>query len=512
MVNRRVLVNSKSRLHQFSLRRREANYTPLTPLAFLQRTAAIFPERVAVKYDDWKLRADTGVEHSTPAAIRQTWKETLDRTTRLASALAFCGINRGDVVSVLSPNTPAFIEAHYGINACGGVINPLNTRLDAKTLAYIMHHSETRILLADTALAPVTKEALDIMESKAQEIPLIIDLVDPIDTHQGSLQSSELVGGLAYETFLERAPGYESFDWLMPEDEWDAQGINYTSGTTGTPKGVVYSHRGSALTAMNNSLVWGMGQHPVFLWTLPLFHCNGWFFPHTVTLQAGTHVCLRTVDSTSMLSAMASQEVTHFCGAPVVMNMIVNASESDRGLLGKTRSPKTIKMFTAGAPPPAAVLKKMEEESFDVTHVYGLTETYGPAVSCPWQHDRWDHLPIDKRAKFKARQGFSFPNNEMKVVFTGKHETEGGFLQREVPWDGKTIGEIVMRGNVVMKGYLKDERATDAAFEGGWFHSGDLAVVHQDGYVEIKDRAKVAFVYFWHHSFYWSSIQIVSSC
>ena len=457
--------------HASFLARRAANHAALTPLTFLQRTAAVWPTYTSIVYDDWKARLGS----SEPPAYVQTYSQTAERATRLASALVQLGIARGDTVAILSPNTPAFVEAHHGVNAAGGVINPLNTRLDAATVAYILEHCEAKVLLADTALADTTRGALALLEKKGLAAPTVVDLVDPIPSHAAC---GERVGGTTYEELVEG--GAPDFAWLLPEDEWDDQAVNYTSGTTGRPKGVLYHHRGAALNAINNALVFGLEMHPTYLWTLPMFHCNGWCFPYTITLQAGVHVCLRSTDATSIFSAIGSQRVSHMCGAPVVANMMVHATAEEHAQLDGA---PTVKMMTAGAPPPAAVLEGMEKLGFDVMHSYGLTEVYGPAVSCPWQ-SQWDALPADARAEIKAQQGVKYP------LLEGMRVGRVDDLSTDVPADGESMGEILLKGNVVMKGYLKDEAATEAAFADGWFRSGDLAVVHPSGYAEIKDRAK----------------------
>lgn len=505
------------------LERRSANHAPLTPLTFLERTAAVFPSRTAIVYDDWKAVAasarEEGGDESAPS-FRQSWSETYRRCRRLASALAKIGVQKGDTVAILSPNTPAFVEAHFGVNMAGAVLNPLNIRLDDETLAYILGHSGAKVLLTDSAFVSLASAAVDKMVSNGCDSrPLIIEIVDPIPSLAAAAAAEGSADTVPYESFL--ADGDESYPWSPPDDEWDTQAINYTSGTTGRPKGVLYHHRGAALNAMNNSLVWGMGQHPSYLWTLPMFHCNGWCFPYTVTLQAGTHVCLRAVDPGAIFEAISSQGVTHMCGAPVVMNMLLHATEEEKAPFLRRRRRKGsipsedkdedvddgVRIFTAGAPPPASVIQGMEGLGFDVTHVYGLTEVYGPAVSCPWNADEWDGLDAPSRAKIKARQGVKYPLLEDMCVVTEEHEIDPSLSEtndddhaisecpippnwRHVPRDGTTMGEIMMRGNVVMKGYLHDADATEAAFDGGWFHTGDLAVVHPDGYVEIRDRKK----------------------
>jgi fatty-acyl-CoA synthase len=492
------------------LARRAANHAALSPLTFLPRTAAIFPKRVAIAYDDWKGRSNNT---SRTPAFEQTWGETMARVTKLASALSHCGVDHGDSVAVLAPNTPMFVEAHHAVNAAGAVINPLNTRLDPATLAYILDHSDCKVLMTDSSLREVAHASLEKLRVNGSAVsPLLVDAEDPIHGGSHAAATAATVGGtpssfVDYEAFV--ASGDASFEWRLPRDEWDTQALNYTSGTTGRPKGVLYHHRGAALNAMNNAVTWGMPQHPTYLWTLPMFHCNGWCFPYTVTMLAGTHVCLNAVDSEAIFSAIAATGVTHACGAPVVLSLLTHAPASEQALLAlRDESLPPVKMLTAGAPPPAAVIEGIESLGFDITHVYGLTETYGPSVSCPWNAEEWDGLPQSSKAEIKAQQGVTYPNNELCVVLTEAERVDASGLSHEddranrlsgapipaswrhVPKDGETIGEVMMRGNVVMKGYLKDEGATDAAFEGGWFHSGDLAVVHPNNYVQIKDRAK----------------------
>ena len=425
-----------------------ANFVPLSPVGFLLRTAEVYPRRNAVIYGE----------------RRYTWQQVLKRCRRLASALAKAGIGRGDTVAVMAPNLPEGFEATFGVPMAGAVINALNIRLDADTIAFILKHGDAKVLLTEGEFAPVVKAALAKLDAK----PLVIDIIDP--TAPG-----ERLGETDYESFI--AGGDPDFVPLTPHDEWDAIALNYTSGTTGNPKGVVYHHRGAYLEALGNILVWGMGQHPVYLWTLPMFHCNGWCFPWTVTAMAGTHVCLRRVEAGAVYDAIEHDGVTHLCGAPIVMNLLLNDPAAEGRVL-----PRRVEMMTAGAAPPAAVIEGMEARGFKITHVYGLTEVFGPSVICAW-HDEWDALDGEERARLKARQGVSYP------VLEGLMVADPGTLE-PVPWDGVTMGEIFMRGNIVMKGYLKNPKATEEAFAGGWFHSGDLAVQHPDGYIEIKDRSK----------------------
>jgi fatty-acyl-CoA synthase len=434
--------------HDIGLDKNAANFVPLSPIGFLRRSAEVYPQRISVIY----------------GARRYTWRQTLERCRRLASALAKAGVGRGDTVAVMAPNLPEAFEATYGVPMAGAVLNALNIRLDADLIAFILKHGDAKVLLTDGEFAPVIKEALAQLDPK----PLVIDIID------GGSPGPRL-GAVDYEAFL--AGGDPDFAELTPRDEWDAIALNYTSGTTGNPKGVVYHHRGAYLNALGNIITWGMPQHPVYLWTLPMFHCNGWCFPWTVTALAGTHVCLRRVEAGTIYDAIERDGVTHMCGAPVVMNMLLN----DRAAEGRAL-PRQVRMMTAGAAPPAAVIEGMEAKGFHITHVYGLTETYGPSTVCAW-HDEWDARDNEERARLKSRQGVNYP------VLDGLMVANPDTLA-PVPWDGATMGEVFMRGNIVMKGYLKNPRATEEAFAGGWFHSGDLAVQHPDGYIEIKDRSK----------------------
>ncbi len=431
------------------LDRNAANFAPLTPLSFLRRTAAVYPDRISAIH----------------GARRFTWRETGRRCRALASALAGLGVGKGDTVAVFAPNVPAILEAHFGVPMTGAVLNTINIRLDAETVAFILAHGEARVLLTDREFSPVIADALDRLERR----PRVIDIDD------AAAGGGDLVGDIEYEDFI--AAGDPEFDWRPPEDEWDAIALNYTSGTTGNPKGVVYHHRGAYLNALGNLVAQAIPPHPVYLWTLPMFHCNGWCFPWTITALAGTHVCLRRVEAEPVYRAIAEDGVTHFCGAPVVLNMLANAPAGQRREL-----PRRVEAMTAGAPPPATVIEAMEAAGFRITHVYGLTETYGPDVVCAWNGD-WDALPASDRAGLKARQGVAYPVQEDIMV------ADGGTLE-PVPQDGETMGEVMHRGNIVMKGYLKNPQATEEAFAGGWFRSGDLGVWHADGYVELKDRSK----------------------
>ncbi len=436
----------------FDLPKTAANYAALTPLSFLARTAAVFPDR-------------TAIIHGT---MRQSWSRTAERCRRLASALRHAGVAPGQTVAVMAPNTPAMVEAHFGIPMAGCILNALNVRLDAAAIAFILGHGEARAVLVDREFAPVIRAALAQLQGPAPVVPLlVIDILDHL------APTNEPVGSIDYEAFL--ASGDPAFAPVPPGDEWDAIALNYTSGTTGNPKGVVYHHRGAYLNAVGNALTWGMAQHPVYLWTLPMFHCNGWCFPWTVAAMAGTNVCLRRVEAAAILDSIAANGVTHMCGAPIVLGMVLNHK-------GVQPLAQPVKVMTAGAAPPAAVLEGMGRLGFDITHVYGLTETYGPVTVCAWNDD-WNALPEADRAAVLARQGVNY------VVQEGLMVADPATMA-PVPQDGRTMGEIMMRGNITMKGYLKNPAATDEAFAGGWFHTGDLAVWHKNGYAEIRDRSK----------------------
>jgi len=427
-----------------------ANYVPLSPLSFLARTADVYPAKTACVH----------------GALRRSYAEVYQRCRRLASALARRGIGKGDTVAVMLPNVPPMLEVHFGVPMTGAVLNALNYRLDAKTLAFTLDHGEAKVLITDREFSPVIKEALALAIRK----PLVVDYDDP--EYQGP---GERLGGIEYEDFIK--DGDAEYAWRLPETEWQAIALNYTSGTTGNPKGVVYHHRGAYLNAMGNVVSWSMPRHPVYLWTLPMFHCNGWCFPWTVTAIAGVHVCLRRVEAPAIFEAIRKHGVDHFCGAPIVLNMIVNAPPQHAGTL-----PRPVKVMTAAAPPPPAILQRMEAQGFRVTHVYGLTEVYGPVTVCAW-HDEWNALPPDRQAEVKARQGVRYEVLEGLMVADAK-------TLAPVPKDGKTMGEVFMRGNVVMKGYLKNPKATDESLAGGWFHTGDLGVWEPDGYIALKDRSK----------------------
>ncbi|MBK8176745.1 MAG: acyl-CoA synthetase [Rhodospirillales bacterium] len=432
------------------LDRTQANHQPLTPLGFLARAAMVYPDRPSIVHGE----------------RRYTWRETYARCRRLASALTRAGLKRGQTVAVMAANTPEMFEAHFGVPMSGAVLNTLNTRLDAPALAFCLKHGEARALICDREFAGPIGEALRLL---GREL-LLIEIDDPLAHRRG-----DPLGGIDYEQFI--ADGDEAFAWELPADEWNAISLNYTSGTTGDPKGVVYHHRGAYLTAIGNVVSWQMPPHPVYLWTLPMFHCNGWCFAWTLAAIAGLSVCMRSFTGPSVWQTIAEHRVTHFCGAPIVLNMVVNTPEEERPAIDHI-----VNVMTAAAPPPAATLERMQRQGFRVTHVYGLTETYGPSVVCAW-HDEWNDLPIEEQANLKARQGVPYPNLEGLAVLDP-------LTMEPVPDDGETIGEVMFRGNVVMKGYLKDRFSTQNALAGGWFHSGDLGVRHPDGYIQLKDRSK----------------------
>jgi fatty-acyl-CoA synthase len=431
------------------LDRNAANYTPLTPLSLIARTAYTYPARTSVIHGD----------------RRFTWAETYARSRRLASALERLGIRKGDTVAVMAANTPEMVELHFGVPMTGGVLNTLNTRLDAETIAFMLKHGEAKAVVTDTEFSPVMAKAL---AQFGREIP-VVDIVDPLGP------GGERLGGADYEALL--AGGDPQFAWKHPDDEWDAISLNYTSGTTGNPKGVVYHHRGAYLNALSNIIDWGMPRHAVYLWTLPMFHCNGWCFPWTVAANAGVNVCLRRVEAKAVLDAIRLHRVTHYCGAPIVHGMLINAPDE-----WKEGIAHQVSCLVAAAAPPAAVIEGMERMGFDITHVYGLTETYGPAAVCA-KHAEWDALDIAARTERNGRQGVRYTVEEGMTVLDPE-------TMAPVPWDGETMGEIMFRGNITMKGYLANPKATREAFAGGWFHSGDLAVMQPDGYVKIRDRSK----------------------
>jgi fatty-acyl-CoA synthase len=428
------------------LARGPANYVPLTPLSFIERAAYVYPDRLAVVH----------------GARRYTWRETYARCRRLASALAKRGIGKGDTVAAMLPNIPAMYEAHFGVPMCGAVLNTLNTRLDAEAIAFMLQHGEAKLLITD-------REFSATIEKLGAKVP-IIDVDDPEYSGPG-----RRLGETDYESFL--ATGEPEYAWQWPADEWDAISLNYTSGTTGDPKGVVYHHRGAYLNAICNIVSWSMPQHAVYLWTLPMFHCNGWTFPWSMAANAGTNVCLRKVDAALIFQLIKEHRVTHYCGAPIVHSTLINAPDAlKKGITHKVHG------MVAAAAPPAAMIEGMERMGFDITHVYGLTEVYGPATVCA-KHEEWNSLDIAERARLNGRQGVRYLMEEGLAVMDPETMTP-------VPADGETMGEIMFRGNITMKGYLKNPKATQAAFAGGWFHSGDLAVMQPDGYIKIKDRSK----------------------
>lgn len=429
-----------------------ANHAALSPLSFIERAAEVYPGRPAVVH----------------GSLHRNWAELFSRCRQLASALHKHGIGKGDTVAVMLPNTPPMVEAHFGIPVTGAVLNALNTRLDAETIAFMLDHGEARVLIVDPEFAGVMKKALALR--KATTPLLVIDVQDALYT--GPV---ERVGSIFYDEFV--AGGDASFQWRLPDDEWDAIALNYTSGTTGNPKGVVYHHRGAAINAISNILEWDLPKHPVYLWTLPMFHCNGWCFPWTVAARAGVNVCLRKVEAGAILNAIRDHGVTHYCGAPIVHGMLVNAPEEMKAGL-----PRGVKAMVAGAAPPASMIEGMERLGFDLIHVYGLTETYGPATVCA-KDEAWGELDIGERARLNARQGVRYHLQQGASVINPE-------TMQPVSQDGETMGEIMFRGNITMKGYLKNPKATEEAFAGGWFHTGDLAVTYPDGYIKIKDRSK----------------------
>jgi fatty-acyl-CoA synthase len=432
------------------LDRNPANYQPLTPLGFLERAAAVFSQRTAIIH----------------GPLRRNYAEFYARTRRLASALSKRGIQRGDTVSVMLANTPAMLECHYGVPMTQGVLNTLNTRLDAAIIAFSLDHAEAKVVIIDREFSKVMKEALTLCKAK----PLVIDYDDPEYSGPG-----EKLGEIEYEAFV--ASGDPDYIWSMPDDEWDAITLNYTSGTTGDPKGVVYHHRGAYLLGVGNIVTCSMGKHPVYLWTLPMFHCNGWCFPWSISVVAGTHMCLRQVRAKAMYDAIADHKVTHLCGAPIVMATLLNTPDNEKRPL-----PHIVEFFTAAAPPPEAVLAAMKQAGFNVTHLYGLTECYGPSVVNDW-HSEWDALPLAEQAAKKSRQGVRY--GALEALDVREPET-----MVPVARDGEALGEVMMRGNVVMKGYLKNKASTEKAFFGGWFHTGDIGVIYPDGYIQLKDRSK----------------------
>ncbi len=431
------------------LKKTVANYQNLNPISFLEKAAKIFPESKSIIYND----------------IEYKWAETFERCKLFASALQKNGLKKGDVVGFMAANTPELYEAHFSVPMAGMVLNAINYRLDSKTITYIIDHAEIKLLVVDKEFSSIIAES--VKNSKIK--PILIDIDDP------HVSGGELIGLLDYEQFL--ATGSKEFKIVEPLDEWDTISINYTSGTTGEPKGVVYHFRGAYLNALGNAIEWDMSIRPVYLWTLPMFHCNGWCFPWTIAAKVGTNVCIRTVNARTIFEALSDHSVTHLCGAPIVLTMMINASASEKKDLKQK-----CRVMTAAAPPPAKVLQSMQESGFEVTHVYGLTEVYGPCVVSNWK-DEWSSLETDQQANLKARQGNTYlVQGGLRVVKLG--------TMIDVPKDGETIGEVLLRGNITMKGYLKNYQATNDAFKNGWFHTGDLGVLHSDGYLQLKDRAK----------------------
>ena len=436
--------------YTIGLDKNAANYTPLSPLSFIERTAAVYPQRTSAIH----------------GARRFTWAETYARCRRLASALAARGIGKNDTVAAMLSNTPEMLECHFGVPMAGAVLNTLNTRLDAEAIAFMLDHGEAKALITDREFSPTVSKAL----AQAGRELLVIDVDDPEYAGPGGR-----LGSIEYEALI--AAGDPAFAWQGPADEWDAISLNYTSGTTGNPKGVVYHHRGAYLNATSNIVSWGMPPHAVYLWTLPMFHCNGWCFPWTMAANAGTSVCLRRVEAKAILDAIREHKVTHYCGAPIVHSMLINAPAEWRAGIDHK-----VSALVAAAPPPASMIEGMNRIGFDITHVYGLTETYGPAAVCA-KHPEWNELPLEEQVRLNGRQGVRYHLQEGVTVMDPE-------TMQPVPRDGETMGEIMFRGNITMKGYLKNPQATEEAFRGGWYHSGDLAVMHPDGYVKIKDRSK----------------------
>jgi fatty-acyl-CoA synthase len=440
----------KTNIYDTGLDPNEANFVPLSPLSFLERSASVFPNKVAVIYGD----------------VRQTWQQTYQRCRQLASALSRHGVGQGDTVAAMLPNVPAMYEAHFGVPMTGAVLNTLNTRLDAEAIAFMLRHGEAKVLLTDREFSSTIGKALELLDDPSLLVIEVEDETAPDGAAQGTI---------SYEAFI--GAGDPHHAWSLPNNEWDAIALNYTSGTTGNPKGVVTHHRGAYLNATSNVVTWAMPHHAVYLWTLPMFHCNGWCFPWTMALNAGTSVCLRRVDPAVIFPLIREHHITHMCGAPIVYSMLINApAEWRHGIQ------HTVLGLIAGAAPPAAVIEGCEQAGIDITHVYGLTEVYGPAAVCAKQPE-WSSLGLEERANLNGRQGVAYPLQQSVRVLDPE-------TMLPVPADGQTMGEIFFRGNIVMKGYLKNPQATAEAFAGGWFHTGDLAVTHPDGYIKIKDRSK----------------------
>ena len=437
-------------IYDIDLEQTSANHTPLSPLSFIRRTAAVYPDLASVIH----------------GKRRYTWSETYARCRQLGSALSKHGVKAGDTVAVMASNTPEMYECAFGPAMIGAVVNALNVRLDADIIAFSLNHAETNVLITDTEFSSTMKAAI---EKSGRDI-LVIDINDSEYSGDG-----ELLGEMDYEAFI--ATGDPEMEWSLPDDEWRAISLNFTSGTTGDPKGVVYHHRGAYLNAVCNVLGWNMTHHPVYLWTLPMFHCNGWCFPWTIAAMAGTNVCLRSVNAGSIFAAINKHKVTHFCGAPIILNFVINATDEERCSFDHN-----IDIMTAAAPPPASTLAKIQEQGFNVTHAYGLTETYGPAVMCAWKSE-WNDEPIEKQAYLKSRQGVNYHMLEELTVMDPE-------TMQRVPADGETMGEVMFKGNIVMKGYLKNAKTTSESLADGWLHSGDLGVIQPDGYIQLKDRSK----------------------
>jgi fatty-acyl-CoA synthase len=437
-----------------NLDRNPANFTALTPISLIEWAADVYPDRCAVIH----------------GSLRRSWRELYERSRMLAGALETLDIGEGDTVAVVLPNTPEMIEAHYGVPMTRAVLNSINTRLDAAMMAFIFRHSDSKVVIVDREFSGVVAQALQIMADEGAARPFVIDVNDP--EYSGP---SEAIGEIDYESFIARGDALSPY--LHPEDEWDAIGLNYTSGTTGNPKGVVVHHRGAYLNALGNIVSWNLPRHPVYLWTLPLFHCNGWCFPWTMAAVAGTNVCLRKVEAATIFKLIREHQITHYCGAPIVHSTLINApAELKAGI------DWAVKAMVAGAAPPASMIEGMERMGWDVTHVYGLTEVYGPSAVCA-KHDEWAELSLAERVDKNGRQGVRYAVEQGLTVMNPQ-------TMAEVPRDGETMGEVMFRGNVVMKGYLKNPAATAEAFRDGWFHTGDLGVLHPDGYVKLKDRSK----------------------